>query len=254
MGFIKKFARTMSGNAGPRNLTEYEAKVNPVMVQARTNRINAQANLINARIPAQPVQRQGVSRAPSNRFRSTAQRFIGTRSGGSFIPRARVGRSSGGNYSGRSSSGYQGKKGYASRGRPRGPSGKYFIPGRGPVDVFTWRKYMSAMRRANTSSNIPSPYPQQRYSKQPFPGQGQFPQQPQQFMQQGIPMAQDAPEMQGAIVNTPDYDPYPKEMKVFHNGNPLGIDKGYQNAPDSYFYEVDLFSGQPKLRKQGELV
>lgn len=42
---------------------------------------------------------------------------------------------------------YQGKKGYRGRGRPRGPSGRYIIPGKGSVGVYEYRKWLRYQKR-----------------------------------------------------------------------------------------------------------
>jgi hypothetical protein len=137
--------------------------------------------------------------------------------------------------------GYQGKKGYAGRGRPRGSYKYTDVYGR-PISVFEWRRLQTRLR--------------QQQSGQPM----QYPSQPQSYGPQalGYPQQPNGPvfnqgEMQGTYIKPPEYDPNPAEMKVFHSDNPLGLDSGKINAPDQYYLEPDLFGGPPKLKLKGSL-
>jgi hypothetical protein len=144
---------------------------------------------------------------------------------------------------GRKKQAYQGKKGHAGRGRPSG-SYKYRMPDGRPVDVFTWRRYVSQQRAIA----------KQNYQMQ----MARNPQMAQQFNQQapqGVPIQQAGNTVRApnAYIKSPDYEQFPKDLHVWEGGNAVGLDNPIQQQ-SGYFNEIDLMSGKTKIRKQGSLM
>jgi len=159
-------------------------------------------------------------------------------------------------------SNYQGKKGYASRGRPKGTV-KYKDDQGRPIDVFTWRRLQSAKRalirynlravQAKEQSERLPQYERQQYQPsseqmdQQQPQQVQY-QQPQQVQYQQPQYV--APQQQRRPIGTPfrssggrPYEPVPQER--------LAHSQTYADAVET----VDLMSGRryfkPKPRPEG---
>jgi len=146
---------------------------------------------------------------------------------------------------------YRGKKGYRGRGRPR-RSYKYFIPGKGPVSVFEWRKHLSQQKQLMKmrlqqmrvqQQGVYSPYQQQALQ--------------QQIQQQMIQKQRVAPVQQGrmppAMIQEPAYEQYPSDLKIWEDIPGVGLNPAIQQQPHM-FYERDLATGQMKLRKGGSFL
>lgn len=74
-------------------------------------------------------------------------------------------------------------------GRPKGPSGRYIIPGVGPVGVYQYRDWMKrqrAMLRQKQEQEMMNPQQQLRQARD-YPS---YPQQPQQYVQEYVPQPQ----------------------------------------------------------------
>lgn len=139
---------------------------------------------------------------------------------------------------------YQGKTGKRGRGRPR-RTYKYFIPGRGPVSVFEWRQYLSRQKQLMKMRAQQLKVQQQIYS----PMQQQMLQQQinqQMLQQQGQPSSP-------AIIPAPQYERYPRDLKVWEEMPSLGLNPVIQQ-PQQMFYETDLATGRLRLRKGGSLL
>lgn len=133
------------------------------------------------------------------------------------------------------------------RGRPRG-SYTYSIPGKGRVDVFTYRKWLSqqkrmaqqqlqtqiAMQRAR-SRVIQQKYPELSPEQQQMIAPQSYPQYPQYPQQRPVPIVQ----------------PSLKEMSILER-TPLTMGSAF--APEDSFTELDLMSGRPKQKRVGSLL
>lgn len=127
------------------------------------------------------------------------------------------------------------------RGRPRG-SFKYFIPGKGPVDVFTWRRYIRQQR------NLVNGVIQRRAVVQDAIRQG-LQNQPQQNIQYRQPqtaqaLAQQYQQMRPVM----GVETSLREVSALDR---TGINPGPE--PQQNFVELDLVSGLPKQRRLGNL-
>jgi hypothetical protein len=153
--------------------------------------------------------------------------------------------------------GYQGKKGYAGRGRPRGPSGRYIIPGKGAVGVYEYRKFRAQQRLAQRmqadkiSKQSYGPMPQQ------YPNDPQMQQQIQQQVQQQM---QQQPQYQ-----QPQYvEQQPQGLSLTGGFELLNVNMNKNlNAPKKsvwdvetpqdygdYYTEPDFISGKQVLRRR----
>lgn len=148
--------------------------------------------------------------------------------------------------------GYQGKKGYAGRGRPRGPSGKYYVPGKGAVGVYEFRKFIAQQRLAQKmqQSQAYKQYPnQQQYQEQPnYPPQvPRYPpvQPSQPFQQQPIQEKPQGVNLTGGF----------ELLKVSMNGNNNAPVKSVWDVDTpqdygDYYTEPDFLSGKQVLSRR----
>jgi hypothetical protein len=164
-------------------------------------------------------------------------------------------------------------QGYAKPGRPKGSYYKYTIPGVGPVDVFTWRKWNRNQQRllaAKLQAQSPGlSYNEARQAlKQTMPSNPQFQQQARQIpqqVQQMQPQAQQYPQQAY---------PQPQQMQqpvsdgwdLLRVRSPLTLGTGTQmqrpvepvmgvnaqgpigNKFTNYFSEPDFLSGRQVMR------
>jgi len=147
---------------------------------------------------------------------------------------------------------YQGKKGHARRGRPKG-SYKYFIPGKGPVSVFTWRKYLSQQKQLMKMRLQQLKAKQQVYS--PIQQQALQQQIQQQMIQQPQPQIQ-SPQgatMPPAYIPEPTYEQRPSDLKIWEEGPGLGLNPTIQQQ-SQMIQEVDLATGKIRLKKGGSFL
>lgn len=154
---------------------------------------------------------------------------------------------------------YQGKKGYAGRGRPRGPSGTYIIPGKGAVGVYEWRKWARQQRRlqqlqqtqqlSEQLAQNPNAYQGRIKYAQPQPPAQQI-SQPRQISQ---PLLQPGITLAGGWdllkVGTPGQQ-QPKinlnnGMKVFQVQSPV------TNPQGDWYTQPDFLTGRQVLRRRG---
>jgi len=155
-------------------------------------------------------------------------------------------------------------------GRPRGPSGKYYIPKRGAVGVYEWRRWarnqraMQRMRLAQQMAqyqNYPQRYAQQqRYQQMPqqYPSQAPrqqiMPQPIQNYPQQRPPETQGVSLMNGwdlLKIGSPSFQPSPppainpnKGAQIFNSELPITNPRG------DYYTEPDLFTGRQILKRR----
>ncbi len=222
-----------------RNRTERYAKFKRGIIGAANTIANAQQRIV-ARQTDRGLVYRGRQRVPSRVAQAIAQ------AGGSRIP------------------GSSGNKGYGSRGRPRGPSGRYIIPGVGAVGVYEWRKWyrkQRAMANLQQGQQI-AQQGYKDYSAQPSyasPSQLQ-PQQSTIYQQpiQSLPPAQPRPMQQSAGVSLWDNSFMKLDsgksnnvqggamMKSFNPETPVGNPKG------DYYTEPDFFSGKQVLRQRSQ--
>jgi len=173
-------------------------------------------------------------------------------------------------------------------GRPRGPSGKYIIPGKGAVGVFEYRKYLSYQKRLNAiqqqqrMAQLMRRYsPQQiqqmqmqqqvQQQQQMQPQQVQFTSsQPQQFQQQPQFQPQVQPPLQqptGLSLNSgwellkvgmPNTSPTP-QPQFQSQTSPINLNKGLTmfqveqpvtNPQGDWYTQPDLFTGRQVLRRR----
>jgi len=159
-------------------------------------------------------------------------------------------------------------------GRPRGPSGKYYIPQRGAVGVYQWRRWarqeraMQRMRLAQQLAQMPQRYPQRQY----YP-QEQYPQQtPQQTPQQyplpqaprqqiiAPPIQNYPPETQGVgltngwdllKIGSPSFQPSaPPPINPFKGAKIFNSELPVTNPQGDYYTEPDLFTGRQILKRR----
>jgi hypothetical protein len=175
---------------------------------------------------------------------------------------------------------YQGKKGYTSRGRARGASGKYIIPGKGAVGVFEYRKWltyqrrMAQMQQTQQLSEQPQQYQQQRYN---YPQQQSYPQPQQQMPINRAVMPQETQNYPQPIPKQPpqnsaDISPRPflpfgdfNAMKITmpkagEQAPPVNmfkqtfpIEKPVGNPGGDWYTEADPFSGQQILKRRNQM-
>jgi len=144
--------------------------------------------------------------------------------------------------------------GRGSRGRPRG-SYTYFIPGKGKVDVFTWRRYL-AQQNALAKQQLQVQKAQRKVYRQVYsdansefqPQQGAQVSQPQfqsqsqsQFSQERYPIPINNP--------VPQVQPSLKEISILER-TPLTM--GFENTET--FVQRNLATGRPTVRKIGNLL
>jgi hypothetical protein len=166
---------------------------------------------------------------------------------------------------------YGGKTGKIGRGRPRGPSGRYVIPGKGPVGVYQYRRWLQSVKKLRQLRGQDA-YPQPQYQGQRMPMQrgGYVPQQipqnaPQQVQQQQIQAqeyqnpypeetqqpvgsfnALQVPNLlkQGSAAVTP-INPF-KQLSIFNVQTPVN------NPTGEYYTESDWMTGQQVLRRRSQ--
>jgi hypothetical protein len=165
-------------------------------------------------------------------------------------------------------------QGYAKPGRPKGSYYKYTIPGVGPVDVFTWRKWNRNQQRllaAKLQAQSPGlSYNEARQAlKQTMPSNPQFQQQVRQIPQQ---VQQMQPQAQEQVQQYPQQQ-YPQMQRPVSDGwdllrvrSPLTLGTGSQmqrpvepvlginaqapigNKFTNYYSEPDFLSGRQVMR------
>jgi len=169
---------------------------------------------------------------------------------------------------------YAGGKGYASRGRPKGSFYKYTIPGVGPVDVFTHRKWLRSQQRLlaakmqaqNPGLNyneaiqqarripiqqtqnqpIQISQPQQIIQQQPLQ-QAQIQQQPQQFQQ-----SQQFDDGWGLLrIKSPFSNMNANNGQAAAPVDPISnAQRPVGNQHTSYYSEPDFFSGKQVMKQR----
>lgn len=140
------------------------------------------------------------------------------------------------------------------RGRPKGTV-KYYIPGKGPVGVFTYRKWKSAQRQA---------FREQLRQQEEMLKQQQMMQQAQMQVPQEMPIQEEIPE---EMAQMPEQQMIPiQQMPTEAQKRPVAYvfksygGKPYQaverrptgqgiNVPPGYVEYTDAFTGQRKLKK-----
>lgn len=145
---------------------------------------------------------------------------------------------------------HQGRTGQRGRGRLRG-SYKYFIPGKGPVSVFEWRRHLSQQKQLMKmrlqqiqAQQVASPTQQQMLRQQ-------IQQQMLQRQQVQVPVSQG--QLPIARIQEPVYDRMPGDMRIWEAGPGLGLNVGIQQQPQM-IQEVDLATGQIRLKRGGSFL
>lgn len=136
------------------------------------------------------------------------------------------------------------------RGRPKGTF-KYFIPGKGQVDVFTWRKYVGAQKQLYRMQ-IQQQMALQKVANKYLPQQQGYSQEqqiqiPQQQFQQ-LPQQFQKPQFAGQSVMPVEPQPY-KEISVLER-TPINL-SGITLQPISEQYEeISLMTGQKTIKNR----
>jgi len=166
-------------------------------------------------------------------------------------------------------------QGYAKPGRPKGSYYKYTIPGVGPVDVFTWRKWNRNQQRllaAKLQSQSPGlSYNEARQAlKQTMPSNPQFQQQTRQIPQQVEQMQPQAQQYPQQAYPQPQQMPMQQPVSdgwdLLRVRSPLTLGTGTQiqrpvepvmgvnaqapigNKFTSYYSEPDFLTGRQVMR------
>lgn len=137
-------------------------------------------------------------------------------------------------------------------GRPRGPSGKYVIPGVGPVGVYQWRQWYAQQRALQTMEKgreVPEEY--QQYEQQ-MPQQ-ERPQLPAPQLRQMAPQQASQPQMRSDnILHAPNF--MKGELHSVGQRSALinvdDLNRPITNKGGDYYTEVDPISGKQILRKR----
>ena len=154
------------------------------------------------------------------------------------------------------------------KGRPSGPSGRYFIPGKGPVGVYEWRKWaaqermLRQMQQAQQMARMP---PQARAY---YAQTGELPPTQQEMMAQRIhqqAMMQQQPETVASprndnILNAPnimrgEMIRRPNQPEVNIAGRVTGptadeAPRPVVNPHGDIYMDIDPMSGRPILRRR----
>jgi hypothetical protein len=202
------------------------------------------------------VRQQSETPRFQKAFNRGVQRFTGYRPGklvGTTRLAQGIARSAGARLP-RQSSG-SGSKHYG-RGRPRGTY-KYFIPGKGPVGVFEWRKWYRQQRRLqqlmaqSQISQTPSENQQIAVQNQGYnaPQQQIQPQVMQQYppQLQQIPV-QPQPPRDYNILHAPN--PWKGQLRNVGQNHPVNanvINSPVANPQGDQYTEIDVFTGRPRL-------
>lgn len=159
---------------------------------------------------------------------------------------------------------YQGKKGYAGRGRPRGASGKYIIPGKGAVGVYEYRKWaryqrrLASMTQQQQLAQMMARNPQlARYYAQT----GQLPPQVQQPQIMAQPIDNQPPHQIQTAQSGPalvgSWDLLKLKMPSFQNpavpNSPMNVfraESPVTNPGGEYYTEPDFMTGRQVLKRR----
>lgn len=225
-------------------------------IRGKINQVarNAVQNVTYRRVPTKTSDGRVVYRVQARRAVPQFQR----QGSGSAVRRSPSGNK------------YQGKKGYMGRGRPKGPSGKYIIPGKGAVSVFEWRKWARYQRRMqemqqqqriaemmqknpqaaveyqqNAQNTQLQPQGSQIIRQQvhrPYPNQPVYPVQRQPVQTStGLQMV-GSWDLLKTSMNTQNVPARP--IDVFN------VEKPVTNPGGEYYTEPDFFSGKQVLRRR----
>jgi len=125
-------------------------------------------------------------------------------------------------------------------GRPRGPSGKYFIPGAGAVGVYQYRKWLSRKRALEGIRQLDEEdYETGEYQQGPAQQQQPMQQQPMQEQSQNVLHAPNI--FKGELRNVGAN----KAVRGYDD-----VEKPISNPQGDYFTDVDPFTGKQLVRKR----
>lgn len=203
------------------------------LVNRASNRVGSTSNLINK--TANYIGPKTPTPSSQQKFYKNRAKF--SRGVQAVFPQTRIPGGQRQSSQGRVKSG---------RGRPVG-SFKYFIPGRGAVDVFTWRKYVNAQKQAyrtQLQQQVAMQRIQQKYGQNPQQfQQDQLPQLPQQFNPY-----QQKPQFAGQSVMPVEPQPY-KEISVLER-TPINLSGITLQPMNEGYQEADLMTGEVKFKRR----